>query len=114
MGSRLDSTLTGLSRKRNLSKDTHRITRRQQQHRHRRRPVLSRGRRLDTSLTGLSRQGALWKEEENNKETKLAQQTSRKQERTHINITCKERMRESLSLVESRDTNITNYTTRLK
>ena len=97
-----------------MAKETHRIARRQQQHRHRMGPVLSRGSRLDTTLTGLSRQGTLWKEMENNKETKLAQQTSRKQERTHSNITSKERMRENLSMVESRDTNITNYTTRLK
>jgi hypothetical protein len=65
-------------------------------------------------LTGLSRKGALWKEMENNKETKLSQQTSRKQERTHSNITCKERMRENISMEESRDTNINNYPTRQK
>jgi hypothetical protein len=95
MGSRQDTTLTGLSKKRNLSKETHRITRRQQQHRHRRRPVMSRGSRQDTTLTGLSRQGALWKEMDNNKERKLAHQTSRKQERTHNITNCQERMREN-------------------
>ena len=51
---------------------------------------------------------------ENTKETKLAQHTSRKQERTHSSITSKERMRDNISMVESRDTNITNYTTRQK
>jgi hypothetical protein len=77
-------------------------------------PVLSRGSRLDTTLTGLSKQGALWKEMESNKERKLAQQTSRKQERTHSITNCKERMRENISMEESRDTITNNYPTRQK
>jgi hypothetical protein len=116
MGSRQDTKLTGLSKKRNLPKETPRMPMRQQQHRHKRMPVLSRGSRQDTTLTGLrlSRQGALWKEMEDNKERKLAQQPSRKQEGTHTTINYRERMRENINMEESRDTFTTNYTSRQK
>ena len=59
MGSRLDTTLTGLNKKKNLPKETTRMQMRQHQHRPKRMPALSRGSRLDTALTGLSRQGAI-------------------------------------------------------
>ena len=59
MGSRLNTTLAWLDKKRNLPKETTRIQMRQHKHRPKRMLALSRGSRLDTTLTGLSRQGAI-------------------------------------------------------
>ena len=60
MGSRLDTTLAGLDKERNLPKETTRMQMRQHQHRPKKMMLaLSRGSRLDTTLTGLSRQRTL-------------------------------------------------------
>ena len=114
MGSRLDTTLAGLDKERNLPKETTRMQMRQHKHRPKRMLALSRGSRLDTILTGLSRQGVIEKEMAYIKKRKLAQQPSRKPERTHANTNCKERMRDHNNLKESRDTTTPYYNSRQK